>query len=95
MKEGEMMNSKCKCKIECDCDREFSIEYCEEHEKGLEALELWRKWFSEDGDPRTWYMEIDIVCFFCGESFDRKNPKHAVDCLWVRANDLITVEAAP
>ena len=80
----------CNCRIECDEDRECCIEYCQDHEKGMKALQLWREWFEQDGDPSTWYMDIDVDCFFCGVSMNpNQETRHESNCIYVKAKKLV------
>ena len=57
------------------------------------ALELWREWFAEDGGPMyAAEGSGDLTCFFCGEWFFGEHDKHAPDCIFIRAKQLIEKE---
>lgn len=55
------------------------------------ALELWQRWFREDGNP-IYAAECggDLYCFFCGEfqvSIDKQT--HLEDCVFVLAKQAV------
>lgn len=59
--------------------------FCKE---GLEALNLWREWFEEDGNPLYASEQGgDIHCFFCNAWVEHE--PHEPDCIWVRAEALV------
>lgn len=49
------------------------------------ALDLWKEWFEQDGDPWTQDSYDRTWCFFCTS----QEPQHDEDCIFVRARALL------
>ena len=52
------------------------------------ALQLWLRWFEQDGAPYIKDgedMGYDDYCFFCGEN----EPEHEPDCIYLEAEKLV------
>ena len=66
-----------------DAER-FLADMAETIGRGHQALELWRRWFREFGEP--WFLfEDQLWCFFC----DGTNEKHRRGCIYVAAERLL------
>jgi len=54
------------------------------------ALELWKEWFEDDGDP---WINDDYgrtYCFFCSNDDDEA---HADDCIFLKASLMVHMQS--
>lgn len=59
--------------------------------RGEQALELWQRWFLEEGGP-IYAGECggELYCFFCGEyQVHIDSDEHSEDCIFVAAKRLV------
>ncbi len=62
----------------------FLLEIAGSFQRGHKALDLWRRWFREFGEP--WFtFEDTLWCFFC----DGTDERHKRGCIYVAAERLL------